>query len=239
VRVLPTLLALLACACGARQPEQPEPAAPALVCSPSFASCVANPTAQVTCTAGVCSCTLILSGYGAANAGITVGCQVATPPAPPVLTIDETLDAWDVAAAEQVAAEWCSFDSSLCLPTRVGPVAPGQLSSIRRLPAGCPELGHTTAAGGQVELFTACNDARYHLTHGMVLSHELGHFWGAGHVGPNNTMSGEPRELARCITYTDLAEVCSHHDCAAPRFDLVCTDAEAFASNPYNSLATL
>jgi hypothetical protein len=45
---------------------------------------------------------------------------------------------------------------------------------------------------------------------------------------------GGPRHMARCTTFADLAAVCSFHDCGAPRFDLVCSDAQAFASNPYN-----
>lgn len=182
---------------------------------------------------------LACSGAPASEAGLAAApADVGAPTlavAPTVLTIDETLDSADIAAAEQVAAEWCSFEPSLCLPVTVGPVYDGQPASIRRIDQGCPELGHTTAPLGQVQLFVACNDRQYHLTHGMVLSHELGHFWGALHIGPNNTMGPDARKLSRCITYGDLAEVCSHHDCQAPRFDLVCSDAEAVASNPYSA----
>lgn len=151
------------------------------------------------------------------------------------LTIDETFDSWDVEAAQQQVAGWCGLDPSLCIQTTVGPVVDGQPSSMQRVATGCPELGQDEVLQHQIKIFTACDDRQFHLTHGMVMAHELGHFWGAQHIGPNNTMSAGPRLLARCITYDDLAEVCSHHDCQAPRFDLVCSDAAAIASNPYNA----
>lgn len=170
----------------------------------------------------------------------------AAPPAlasaeahPTELVIDETFNAWDQAAILDSVASWCALEPTLCLTVTVGPVAEGQANTFWRdtTTADCPYYGVESRDTAQMSIPDSCAtlETEHHLTTGEIATHELGHFFGALHVAQDNTMmNGEgPRHMARCITSADLAEVCSFNDCTAPRFDLVCSDAEAAASNPY------
>lgn len=163
-------------------------------------------------------------------------------PHPTAIVIDERFAAQDQAAIVQAVADWCALEPTLCIATTVGPVVQGQRDSFWRDSAtpGCPYYGLENRETAQMSIPDSCTAGadlarEHHLTTGEIAAHELGHYFGALHTPEENTlMNGAgARHMARCTTAADLAEVCAHHECSAPRFDLVCTDEQAAASNPY------